>query len=212
MTAELAIQLAAIGLAPVREAAAGEALKQALLGDEPQIVSAEVNWARFRSVYEARPGRRLLAELGVAEAPSMVREPRSSILDDLQGEPPGRQFRLLSGYLAQQVGDILGLAAGAEVGLDEPLVNLGMDSLMAVELQSRVSRDLREELNPTLIFDHPTIALIAAHLISDVLNVAEGPPARPAASARPQVSGESASMDELVALELARLETALGGR
>jgi hypothetical protein len=51
------------------------------------------------------------------------------------------------------------------------LIDLGLDSLMAVELRNRMGKMLRldRQLRATLVFEHPTAEAIAEYLYTDVL-------------------------------------------
>jgi hypothetical protein len=46
---------------------------------------------------------------------------------------------------------------------------MGLDSLMAVELQNLVGARVARKLPVTLLFDHPTVSRLADHLLTDVL-------------------------------------------
>lgn len=59
--------------------------------------------------------------------------------------------------------------------IHEPLRNLGLSSLAAVELSVRLSESLACSLPQTLVWSYPTIAAIAAHLL-DRLGMAEDTP------------------------------------
>ena len=56
----------------------------------------------------------------------------------LAAEPAARH-RLLRSYLSEQVARVLGLSA-SRLDVEQPLSNLGLDSLMAVELKNRIAR------------------------------------------------------------------------
>ena len=54
---------------------------------------------------------------------------------------------------------------GNSVTADQPLMTAGLDSVAALELQQGLADALGlAALPPTMVFDHPTIAALAAHL------------------------------------------------
>lgn len=59
--------------------------------------------------------------------------------------------------VAHAVEALLGTAAST----DAPLMGAGLDSMAAVELISTLGSTLGTELEPTALFDHPTIASLS---------------------------------------------------
>lgn len=75
--------------------------------------------------------------------------------------------------------------------------DLGMDSLMAVQLRNRLSRGLAlaKPLAATVIFDHPTIDAISAYLLNVMMPAADVAAAKPIAAEAP-VRAEVAAMGD----------------
>jgi acyl transferase domain-containing protein len=82
-----------------------------------------------------------------------------SALDALPA--PARAGRLLE-HVSLCAAEVLGL--DGEVRERQGFFDLGMDSVMAVGLRTRLQRDLGVELASTVAFDHPTPAALAGHL------------------------------------------------
>ncbi|WP_431914381.1 SDR family NAD(P)-dependent oxidoreductase, partial [Micromonospora carbonacea] len=59
---------------------------------------------------------------------------------------------------------VLGHRPDADLDLDQPFKDLGMDSLGAVRLRNRLREQTGVELPTTVVFDHPSPAALAAHL------------------------------------------------
>jgi NADP-dependent 3-hydroxy acid dehydrogenase YdfG/acyl carrier protein len=80
--------------------------------------------------------------------------------------------RLVRGVLR----DVLGLAGADQAATDAPLVDLGLDSLRAVELRNELSRCTGLRLPASFAFDCATLAGAARSLV-ERLGVAQSPPA-----------------------------------
>ncbi|MBX2796484.1 MAG: SDR family NAD(P)-dependent oxidoreductase, partial [Myxococcales bacterium] len=119
-------------------------------GDSPHVLSARLDavaWARSA----ADPARALLVESLVAVSVS-VDERWSDELLALDAEDRRAQVAELVTLQAQAV---MGLTDALAVAT--PLRDLGMDSLMAVELRNALSAAIAKPLPATLVFDHPTV-------------------------------------------------------
>ena len=105
-----------------------------------------VTWPQVRQSFPLASESPLLSCL-VGEESGSPFEPTSSqektLLSRgllLAAEPEERQ-QLLQSYLSEQVARVLGLSI-AKLDVQQPLSNLGLDSLMAVELKNRLAVDL----------------------------------------------------------------------
>jgi myxalamid-type polyketide synthase MxaC len=84
---------------------------------------------------------------------------------DLAALPPAGRAPALRAHLAALARGVLGFGPGEPILPDRPLLELGLDSLMAVDLRGAIAASLGRPLPATLVFDHPTLAALAAHLL-----------------------------------------------
>jgi acyl carrier protein len=87
----------------------------------------------------------------------------------LKEAPPTERREILFDLIAKEIAQILRLGADAKPKKRERLMDLGMDSLMAVELRNRLSTLLAiDNLPATLMFDYPTPDAIAGYLLDRI--------------------------------------------
>ncbi|MBI5563327.1 MAG: acyltransferase domain-containing protein [Chloroflexi bacterium] len=126
--------------------------------------------------------------------------PSIDLLNQLQAALPDERHDILIGFVRQHVVRILRLDPNEPLDRRARLMDIGVDSLMAVELRSRLSGGLglAQNLPATLIFDYPTIEAIARYLLYDLLALADGSaaPTEPVASSYGE-AGPSSTVDEL---------------
>ncbi|TVP47768.1 MAG: SDR family NAD(P)-dependent oxidoreductase [Gemmatimonadales bacterium] len=132
-----------------------------------------------------------------------------SIREELGSLPPGRrQSSLLERHLREQVAAVLRLRP-ERVAADRPLKQLGLDSLMALELRNRLEASLGLRLSATIAWNYPTISRLVPFLASRI--GLEGEPAEGTARADGAVT-PGPSRDEIEAMlasELARVDELL---
>ena len=140
------------------------ALDRLVRDDSATAAVMAMDWPVFAEAIESRPP--LLEELLAASADAEV--DTASETHDLPGRvraaPAAEREGLLVSFLQREVQAVLRLpsAPAPEVGFFE----LGMDSLMAVELRNRLNRACADAYTApnTLVFDYPDIATLARHL------------------------------------------------
>jgi epothilone polyketide synthase D len=103
---------------------------------------------------------------------------------------PAARLALAADTVRAEVARVLGLPDASAVPAERPLKDLGLDSLMAVELRNGLARRLERKLPVTLAFDHPTPAAIARFLVDQL----------DASRAAPQAAPVVAGSDEPIAI------------
>lgn len=69
----------------------------------------------------------------------------------------------LQSWLVNRVSEETG-AKPADIDINAPFARLGLDSTSAVALTGEIEELLNTDLDPTLVFEFPTIAKLSAHL------------------------------------------------
>jgi acyl transferase domain-containing protein len=132
----------------------------------------------------------------------------TAILWRIDRAPAHLRRSLLRDYLREQVAATLRLPSPQGVRPDRGLFEMGIDSLMALELKARCEADLERALRPTLVFDHPSVEALTDALAALLQLPPEGSSTVGASGA----AAEAGAVDGAIAEEIARLEALLGER
>lgn len=90
-------------------------------------------------------------------------------LDELSAteRQPERDARLLQ-HLRDATAKVLGASSPEQINPARGLMDMGMDSLMAVELRNNLNLTLAVSLPATLVFDYPTLNLLHTYLVDEL--------------------------------------------
>jgi aryl carrier-like protein len=98
-----------------------------------------------------------------------------AFVERLKAVTPTERKGLLVEHFRDQAARVMGLKSGADIDARTPLVDLGLDSLMAVELVNQLRATTGAKLRVTQLFDHPTIDALSDFFLKDVLALHEPP-------------------------------------
>ncbi len=146
------------------------ALSQLMSSGRAQVAVLRVDWARFLAGGGAEAA--LLSELVQADPAHQRDRPDDAhevvrLLDQARSED---QEEVLTDYLQRLVARVLGLDEASPPDPASRLMDIGVDSLLAVELRNALRGAIGQTLPATLVFDYPTITAIARFLLDDVLS------------------------------------------
>jgi acyl transferase domain-containing protein/NADPH:quinone reductase-like Zn-dependent oxidoreductase/acyl carrier protein len=113
--------------------------------------------------------------------------------------PVGMRRATIANFVRAQAVKVLGLAASTPLGPRQPFSELGLDSLMAVELRNGLGAALGRSLSATLLFDYPTSDALTDYLLATLPEPggSTGPDERPLEAVRAR-SGSRPSTDEVM--------------
>ncbi|KYF93512.1 hypothetical protein BE17_42430 [Sorangium cellulosum] len=201
VTADEAAQLARLGVRGLGTPAALEGMALLLAAGVAHGVVADMDWTRFRPLYEGG-GRRLLDEIegggaGGGAGARATATAEGDLLAELRRTPAAARVVRLRTWLQRVVAETLGMSDPAGLDVQKGFFDLGLDSLMAVQIRQAIARDLGITLAATVTFNHPSVRDLAEHLLG-VLGLRE-----PVVIPAPEIPAVDPEIDSLTDEEAA---------
>jgi acyl transferase domain-containing protein/thioesterase domain-containing protein/aryl carrier-like protein len=184
-------RVARAGFAPISDEE-GLALFEAALADpRPALAPVALEMPAWRAQARAGgvpPTLRDLVRLPGKRASGGSAE--KSLTDRLATLPEAERPDAVLTFIRDQIAEVLGHGSGAEVDPQTPLLELGFDSLTALQYRNRLIAATGLRLTPSVALDHPTPEALAAYVYEVIQSDA---PAEPEAEA-----GEGAVLTTLL--------------
>jgi acyl transferase domain-containing protein/NADPH:quinone reductase-like Zn-dependent oxidoreductase/acyl carrier protein/SAM-dependent methyltransferase len=173
-----------LGVKLLAPAAAFDWLEQAILSAVSQVAPAELSWSRLAILP------------GIANAPKFARVRESAndamneskgqdteeVREHLAGLPRNEAISFAEQLLIKHVAGIVGITP-AKLAANQSLLDLGMDSLMLVELQMALEKQCGIAVSTLELMETTTVAKLAQRIVDHVGSAPAIAPSLPAATA-----------------------------
>jgi acyl transferase domain-containing protein/NADPH:quinone reductase-like Zn-dependent oxidoreductase/acyl carrier protein len=163
------------GVLPLSPHDGDAALDRLRATGETALVVARVDWRRYLQRHSVRT-----ALVEAIAAPRAVEEgaprptPPQNVVAELRRVHPVARHPAMVQMLRERVRALVGLPADSRVDEQRGFRDLGLDSLLAVELRNGLQHELGRALPATLAFEYPTLATLSTHLLRELdLDAAE---------------------------------------
>lgn len=146
-------------------------LKRLLNDSEPQIGIFSIQWAKyiqqFKEEYISPLFSRLVTWRQKEKVESGLPAPKPDLIQALSKLVPYKAKEQLTGLVSGEVCRVLSIT-DQDLDKTAPFTELGLDSLMSVQLRNNLSKSLTRELPATLFFDYPTLEKVVEYLLNEV--------------------------------------------
>ncbi|GAB6040378.1 SDR family NAD(P)-dependent oxidoreductase [Endothiovibrio diazotrophicus] len=182
-------QLAAQGIAPIAAASALRGLADVLAGGEAQAALLECDWAVYADAVPANVG--VLDPRMVGEARPKPAKHSAIVVPamDFSALARGDQRDALQRLVTESLADTLAIGDPGSIPTGQPMTELGLDSLLLVQLRNKISRALGASLPIGMMFSYPTVEALVAFLETQV-----------ATTEAPATAGDAQAQEEVEAL------------
>ncbi|MFQ6029232.1 MAG: acyl carrier protein, partial [Dehalococcoidia bacterium] len=137
-----------------------------LLQQNPvQMGVVRTDWQQWRQLYRAAGESPFFSHLTGGEEAGRSRAQGKLMRDALLAAEIGERQRLLESYIQEQLGRVLQLDL-PRLDLQKPLDSVGLDSLMAIELKTRMETDLAVTLPMVSLMQGSSISKLATQLLA----------------------------------------------
>jgi acyl transferase domain-containing protein/acyl carrier protein len=164
-------RLARFGLVELSDTRGLELFDAACAVDDAFVLPLPLDMARLRAL--ARSGTVLPLMRGIVRMPARARAGKASLERRVAGLEGDERTSVLVEFVRGEAAAVLGHATADAIDPESKLLELGFDSLAAVELLTRVNAATGLRLAPSTAFDYPTPVAMATHL-SGLIGGAQG--------------------------------------
>ncbi len=169
-------RLASQGLGALTPDQGLSAFRRLLESDITQAAVLPVDWSRYLARFAHGAVPVFFAEVSGASSDAQVAKAQersgaqsASLSQQVTDAPESRRRPLVAAFVRERSLRALGVDLGKQIDPRTPLGDLGLDSLLAVELRNTLATALGKPLPATLLFDYPSIDSLTDYLLVEVL-------------------------------------------
>jgi acyl carrier protein len=175
-----------------------------------QVTVMPVKWSRLLQSYsedqEPPIFEEMIRQIKSRKPVKAIDRGKAELRRRLEAAPESERRDMLISFVSSQVTKVMGLDPSHPLNLQTPFRDLGLDSLMAVELRNALAAAIGRSLQTSLVYDYPTIEKLAEYLRQELIgDVMPENHHRRAAKNEIQLEEISEKLNDLDQVEVAKM-------
>ncbi|BBY38314.1 mycocerosic acid synthase [Mycobacterium mantenii] len=163
------------GIELITPAAGTQILDRLINQKAPNVIAITVDWTRARRVGLVGQLPPMFSELGTADAAIDDTDSESSILDALSGCPQAERLDMVARLVRQIVSAVFEVAV-TEIGPEDALDDLGLDSMMAMDFRTRIGATFAIDLPVLELLRGVSVNSLAVRILGELQLSCADPP------------------------------------
>jgi NADPH:quinone reductase-like Zn-dependent oxidoreductase/SAM-dependent methyltransferase/acyl carrier protein len=169
-----------------------------------QAIAIRVDWSKWRQFFRGMQANPLLERIFSALESEESTGATSDWRNRIDAAPPTEKQAVICQAVREAVGSVLRVKPDS-LRDDQPLTDLGLDSLMGVEIEASLEAAVGVALPPTSLMRARTIGQIASLIVGHLGGATIAPVAEPAPAAASSESTDTVDLDAISDEEIERL-------
>ena len=129
----------------------------------PQVAVLPMNWKVFLARFN-----KSLPFFNQLKIEDSVKGDNVPLIDLLESVDEHERLDILESHVKRYIRSVIGLSESSKISDKISVFDLGLDSLMAVELKNLIEKNIKKKLRSTLLFDYPTVTSLLSYLIKEI--------------------------------------------
>jgi microcystin synthetase protein McyG len=150
-----------IGLKSMTPEKGIELLEQSMLCGRANVVALAVDWSAYLAPGQTPSTWPLFEDIPASSLQTTSKDEVLSLKEQLRSAAPEERLAVIKSFVRNCISDVLRLDTDSMFLDDQPLAELGLDSLMALELKNELQVAAGITLPPNFFFDYPTLNMAA---------------------------------------------------
>jgi phthiocerol/phenolphthiocerol synthesis type-I polyketide synthase D len=145
------------------------ALEHLMAAGVTQAAVARIDWPRLGRNDAAAAASPLLSDLYQTTVEAAATQQETPLVIRLKACAPRERLALVKSEVAALLARVLRLKDPDSIMPTQPIFEMGLDSILALELTSRISAEFGHTFRATLLFTHSTVNALASFVLDTVL-------------------------------------------
>ncbi|UKP00620.1 type I polyketide synthase [Nostoc sp. UHCC 0870] len=160
-------QMSSRGIGEITPDQGIDILEFLLTQSSTQVGVIPINWSELLKQKLSSP---FFSDFYNQTSATTTQNQTSQLIEQIKTLGIKERISYLRNYLQTAVSQVLGSSSSQLPDVQLGFFDMGMDSLMMIELRSRLETSLKQTIPSTVLFEHPTINALAEYIANELLS------------------------------------------